>query len=219
MIKLNDRELVTVSDDCTLKFWNAQLLKVELSINTETITCIVATSARNDILVAGCHSGNLITISTKQRSKKDVISLAHNNLIRVLASLKTLRDKYFISADVCGFIKVWVSTQKPAKMLEFQLEGAISYNSMVEVENFMPKVPEYSESAVIACALKNQKVHLILLNMPHSTSSANKSGQYQILRTLNTSIKPTCLIQLDRRHLAIAVGSLKEESHIEIHDM
>ena len=31
MIKLNERELVTVSDDCTLKFWNAQLLKVELS--------------------------------------------------------------------------------------------------------------------------------------------------------------------------------------------
>jgi chorismate mutase len=32
-------------------------------------------------------------------------------------------------------------------------------------------------------------------------------------------MKPTCLIQLDRRHLAIAVGSLKEESHIEIHDI
>jgi len=96
------------------------------------------------------------------------------------------------------------------KLLEFQLEGAISYNSMIEVQDWMPKVPEYSESAVIACALKNQKVHLILLNMPHSTSSATKSGQYQILRTLNTAVKPTCLIQLDRRHLAIAVGSLKE---------
>jgi len=56
------------------------------------------------------------------------------------------------------------------KLLEFQLEGAISYNSMIEVQDWMPKVPEYSESAVIACALKNQKVHLILLNMPHSTS-------------------------------------------------
>ena len=32
-------------------------------------------------------------------------------------------------------------------------------------------------------------------------------------------MKPTCMIQLDRRHLAIAVGSLKEESNIEIYDI
>ena len=48
-----------------------------------------------------------------------MINLAHNNLIRVLTSLKSLRDKYFVSADVCGFIKVWVSTVKPAKLIEF----------------------------------------------------------------------------------------------------
>jgi len=114
---------------------------------------------------------------------------------------------------------VWISTIKPIKLLEFQLEGAISYNSMIEVEHFLPKGDQYINSAVIACALKNQKVHLILLNIPDSASEANKSGQYQILQTLNTSVKPTCLIQLDRRHLAIAVGSLKEESNIEIHDI
>lgn len=113
MLKLNDRELVTVSDDCSLKFWNAQLLRVELSISTETITCIVATSVRKDIIVAGCHSGNLITIRTLHRSKKEVINLAHNNLIRVLTSLTTLKDKYFVSADVCGFVKLWLSTNKP----------------------------------------------------------------------------------------------------------
>ena len=113
MIKLGDKELVTVSDDCTLKFWNAQLLKVDLSINTETVTCIVATSLRKDVLVAGCHSGNLITIRLIQRTKKEVINLAHNNLIRVLTSLSSLKDKYFVSADVCGFIKVWQSFAKP----------------------------------------------------------------------------------------------------------
>lgn len=119
MIKLNDRELVTVSDDCTLKFWNAQLLKVELSLNTETITCIVATACRKDILIAGCHSGNLISITSKQRSKREVINLAHNNLIRVLTSLTSLKDRYFVSADVCGFIKVWISGIKPINVLEF----------------------------------------------------------------------------------------------------
>ena len=210
MLKLNDRELVTVSDDCSLKFWNAQLLRVELSISTETITCIVATSPKKDIIIAGCHSGNLITIRMQYRSKKEVFNLAHNNLIRVLTSLSSLRDKYFVSADVCGFIKLWVSTAKPVTLLEFKLEGAISYNSMIEVENWMPKSDQ--ESAVIACALKSQSVHLILITMPVSVMGQHKKAQYQILRTLTTQVKPTCLIQLDRRHLAIAVGSLKEES-------
>ena len=103
-------------------------------MQTETITCLVATGSRQDILVAGCHSGNFITIKTTQRSKKETLSLAHNNLIRVLTSLSTLKNKFFVSADVCGFIKVWTSSMKPVKVNEFQLEGAISYNSMIEVE-------------------------------------------------------------------------------------
>jgi len=73
----------------------------------------VATSARKDILIAGCHSGNFITIRTMQRTKKEVINLAHNNLIRVLTSLQSLKDKYFVSADVCGYVKVWVALAKP----------------------------------------------------------------------------------------------------------
>lgn len=133
MIKLGEKELVTVSDDCTLKFWNAQSLRVDLTVKTETITCIVATGQKQDLLIAGCHSGNIISIKTAYRTKKEVLNLAHNNLIRVLTSLEALRDRFFVSADVCGFIKVWVSLPKPVNLLEFQLEGAISYNCMVEV--------------------------------------------------------------------------------------
>jgi hypothetical protein len=32
-------------------------------------------------------------------------------------------------------------------------------------------------------------------------------------------MKPTCLLQLSNKHLAVAVGCLKEPSVIEIHDM
>ena len=81
--------------------------------------------------------------------------MAHSNLIRVLASLSTLRNKFFVSADVCGFIKVWAAQMRPTKVNEFQLDGAISYNSMVEVEGFLPKKPEFKESAIIAVALKS----------------------------------------------------------------
>jgi len=72
MLRINNKDLVTVSDDCTLKFWSPKTLKNECSIITETITCIAATGgAKKEILVAGCHSGNLILINSISKTKKD----------------------------------------------------------------------------------------------------------------------------------------------------
>ena len=64
MIKLSEKELVTVSDDCSLKFWNIPKLNVEFSLQTETITCILCTGLKEDLIIAGCHSGNFIIIKT-----------------------------------------------------------------------------------------------------------------------------------------------------------
>ena len=109
-----------MSDDCTLKFWSASSLKIESQIMTETITCISSTgSQKKEILVAGCHSGNLIMINTQSKTKKETINSAHYNLIRVIVSLESLKNKYFVTADVCGIIKVWVSIYKPTSVLEF----------------------------------------------------------------------------------------------------
>lgn len=114
MLKLNNKELVTVSDDCTLKFWSSNNLSVSHNITTETITCIAATgSNKTEILVAGCHSGNMILVNSLTKQKKDVITMAHYNLIRVIISLQALKHKYFVSADVCGIVKVWTSSYKP----------------------------------------------------------------------------------------------------------
>jgi hypothetical protein len=63
---------------------------------------------------------------------------------------------------------------------------------------------------VIAVALKSQKVNFILV--------VPSTGEHQILMSLKTQLKPTCLIQISNKHLAVAVGSLKEPSNIEIHD-
>lgn len=75
MLKLNNKELVTASDDCFMKFWNSSNMKVEASLPTETITCIALTGGNNsktkDVLVAGCHSGNLLLISSTQKIKKE----------------------------------------------------------------------------------------------------------------------------------------------------
>ena len=85
-------------------------MKVDGSLATETITCIAVTGNKNkEILVAGCHSGNFLMINTPNRVKKEQITSAHYNLIRVIVSLEALKDKYFVTADVCGIVKVWTS--------------------------------------------------------------------------------------------------------------
>jgi hypothetical protein len=38
MVQANNDRLISVSDDCTIKFWNSSM-KVEDKINSETITC------------------------------------------------------------------------------------------------------------------------------------------------------------------------------------
>jgi hypothetical protein len=53
--------------------------------------------------------------------------------------LESLRHKYFVSADVCGIVKVWTSTFKPVPVIHIEQEAAISYNSMIEVIDMLPK--------------------------------------------------------------------------------
>lgn len=117
LIKISDKELATASDDCFLKFWTSHNMKVEGSIPTETITCIAVTGGSNpkqkDILIAGCHSGNLLIVNVNQKNKKEQINNAHYNLIRVIVTLEALKNKYFVTADVCGIVKVWTSQFKP----------------------------------------------------------------------------------------------------------
>ena len=214
MLRMNKDTVVTVSDDCTMKFWNSRTLKVEETHQTETITCIDATGPLQHLLVAGCHSGNFLVVKSRilgRNIQKETTENAHHNLIRVITSLRTLNDKYFVSADVCGFVKVWYSDLKPKKMLEFQLDGAISYNSVVEMQDYLPTSSPFLDATLIAVGLKTLKVELVVLFPAR--------GQFQRLKCLQTSQKPTCLVQLSSRHLAVAVGSLQEAASIEIHDI
>jgi hypothetical protein len=154
-------------------------LKADVSIPTETITCLATSgsyissgSQKQEYLIAGCHSGNLLIINNASikpgvshaQVKKETINNAHYNLIRVIVSLEALKNKFFVSADVCGIVKVWNSSLKAHQLVEFDLEQAISYNSMIELQNVLPRAdPTFQEAAMIACALKSQKVHLIVI--------------------------------------------------------
>jgi len=167
MVRVSQRELITVSDDCFLKFWNASSMKVETSLPTETITCIELTGGHGkgnkDILVAGCHSGDILIISVSQRSLKETVSTAHYNLLRVIVSLESLKDRYFVTADACGVVKVWTSQFKPHQVMQIEQEAAISYNCVIEVLDMLPRRSQFEDTAMIACALMPQKVNLIML--------------------------------------------------------
>ena len=166
MIKLSETQFVTVSDDCTMKFWNTSTLKVEDIHQTETVTCMDTTGQMRHLLVAGCHSGNFLVVKSKVNGKqifKETFENAHSNLIRVIVSLQTLHDRYFVSADVCGVVRVWQSEMNPRKLIDFQLDGAISSNSVVEVKDALPATGDFCDTTIIAVGLKTQKVELVVL--------------------------------------------------------
>ena len=134
---------------------------------TETVTCVTLTSPKKDLLVAGCHSGNFLLINATSRTKWEQLSRAHYNLIRVIVSLERLKHKWFVSADVCGIIKVWQAIYKVTEaVISFELDGAISYNAVVELTNMLPQHKRnslFDNSALIAVALKSCKINLVLL--------------------------------------------------------
>lgn len=54
-------------------------------------------------------------------------------------------------------------------------------------------------------------------NDPNSNQTQNNSsGKYFILKIINTEMKPTCLIQISQRHIAVATGFLNDKSAIEV---
>jgi len=106
-LELYGPHMISISDDCALKLWNAERLIVEDELQTETVTCFTISGPKKDILFAACHSGNLQVVSLQSFSKKETVELAHTNLIRAIATLEGLKNEYFVAADVCGGIKVW----------------------------------------------------------------------------------------------------------------
>jgi hypothetical protein len=81
--------------------------------------------------------------------------------------------------------------------------------------------------------MKSRKIHIILLlpktesSKPTTKKSQNtfselkdkqdeNNSRFFILRTIGLQCKPTCLVQLSRKHIAVATGFLGEPSKIEI---
>jgi hypothetical protein len=49
-----------------------------------------------------------------------------------------------------------------------------------------------------------------------SLKQRNSQGKYMIVQKLTTELKPTCMIQVQRRYLAVASGFLNEKSRIDV---
>ena len=78
-------------------------------MQTETTTCLCVCGPKKNMLVTGCHSGNINIHKSHLLLPSDVKTIyqAHQNLIRVVTSLDSLNNSFFLTADVCGTIKVW----------------------------------------------------------------------------------------------------------------
>lgn len=86
---------------------------------------------KKNLLVTGCHTGNINIHKSQSLAAGDTktIQQAHVNLIRVVASLDTLGNNFFVSADVCGTIKVWPADITP-KQHKINRSGSTSYQSL-----------------------------------------------------------------------------------------
>mmetsp|Transcript_4420 Transcript_4420/g.7512 ORF Transcript_4420/g.7512 Transcript_4420/m.7512 type:complete len:273 (-) Transcript_4420:1885-2703(-) len=119
IVKLNNKQVVTISDDCSMKQWKTAStgtvgekvsdndMRVEHQTTTETTTCMCVTGRAMELIVTGCHSGNLNFHRSAEIKDSKCLYHAHSNLIRVLISLSGVNNEYFLSADVCGTVKVW----------------------------------------------------------------------------------------------------------------
>jgi hypothetical protein len=74
-----------------------------------------------------------------------------------------MQNKFFLSADVCGVVRVWSSTSTPKKQIDFTLDGAISYNSVAEIVDALPTSGELASTTMVAIGLKTQIVELVVL--------------------------------------------------------
>ena len=75
------------------------------------------------------------------------------------------------------------------ELLEINLRGGISYNSIVEMEELIaPLQKDLLSSTILACALKTKEIKLIHINL-----GMQKSQELSTVETLN---KATCMIGL-----------------------
>jgi hypothetical protein len=48
-------------------------------------------------------------------------------------------------------------------MIEIDLEQALPYNSMIELQEVLPKTEEFQYTTMLACAMRDRNIHLILI--------------------------------------------------------
>lgn len=127
-----------------------------------------------------------------------------------------------------------LSEMRDGCRIEIHLNDALSYNSIVELKGMFternPQSKKFEQSSTVACCVKSRKVYIILL-MPQATLAPDSltpleefqdiegAGAFFILKRIDTIMKPTCLLQVSQRHLAIATGFLNEPSTLEVYNI
>ena len=112
-------------------------------------------------------------------------------------------------------MKDQVTKRPPGQhLIQIDLNDAISYNSLIELKGVIDNKIGERDAALIAVALKSRKVLIIMilpsLNNQEDDQKDQESNRYFILNKFTIEQKPTCLLQISRKFLAVATGFLKE---------
>lgn len=158
IVKLDDNEFLTASEDCCLKVWDKQLQGVSYTYETtgplKTANRTGETGKKDvvgkNFLVVGLGDGHFVNYGVTTRNECMMKIWAHAHPIISIVSLGGyLKNKYFATRCSDGHVSIWSSTNKPEKI--FTLEHMDSDKD--KLQHLQP----VKEEEVIEVVVKKKK--------------------------------------------------------------
>lgn len=152
IVKVDETEFMTASEDCSLKVWDNELQGVSYTYETtgplKTANRTGETGKANlndkNYLIVGMGDGHFIVYGVSDKNECKIEIWAHASPIISIVSLGGfLKNKYFATRCTDGHVNIWSSTNKPEKIFSlFNIDGdaeALAHLQPVAVE---PEVVE-----------------------------------------------------------------------------
>lgn len=123
LMKINDAEFVTSSDDQAFKIWDKDLQGCRYTIEThEQLHCMAITGEYLNLLVSGHGEKNFIVIGLEQMNQNHISGIndpdAHDGKICQIITLSKYNNKYFATRCQYGDLGIWGSNKHPDRVIK-----------------------------------------------------------------------------------------------------
>ena len=117
IVRVNDNEFLTSSNDQSIKVWDKFNQGVSYTIEThEALTSMGITGEKDDILVCGLGDGHLILFGKDRNNQLAIVEWAHAMKITHIVSLNKMKGKYFATRCIDGHVNIYSSLQNPDRI-------------------------------------------------------------------------------------------------------